>query len=626
MTYGNATRRELLARGLVLGAAGALGRFAPSAFAAAPGAGALGSAAQARVDPAQFTSLAQLTDWQHALDDIGLRATGSTVHARYADGLADRLQRAGARNVTKEAVPLKRWEPSRWGLDVVGGAGAGPVPIAAYVPYSGSTPARGVTAPLSLAPAPGTIALVDVPPEPLPYAAFDALDWVQNQRDHDPTALYIRSWVSQGAVEDVLQRGGTGGALGAIFILDLPAEAAQGMYMPYHGIVYNMPSLFVDRDTGAKLREVAGGGGSVRLTLEASVTPVTTPNVYGFIPGASEDLVILHSHHDGTNGIEENGCEAMLAMTGYLGRLERCSLPRSVLVLMTTGHMAGNALGTETFIARHADDLLARTAAAVTVEHLGARSWLPGADGRFTLTGEYELGGFFAAPMDGVINRARASLDQAKVTENRVMRGFGTDQRSPDGTSWPGDGQGFWCIAGLPAANFITGPTYLLNGNMKVAEFIDMAAFRRQAIAFTDLVMDLTRVPLDELQRRRADDPVLHASATPKAHPARPAECDAPAGPPGAAPPIAVRTLGRRDTHGGLAVELRARGTVLRDVRVALLRSDRVVARARRARVTTHASRIVLRSSGSGRIAPGSYTLEVRGARTLLVRRTITVR
>jgi hypothetical protein len=288
--------------------------------------------------------------------------------------------------------------------------------------------------------------------------------------------------------------------------------------------------------------------------------------------------------------------------------------------------MAGNALGTETFLARHAEDLLGRTAAAVTVEHLGARSWLPGADGRYGLTGEYELGGFFAAPMDAVINRARTSLDQAKVTENRVMRGFGTDQRSPDGTSWPGDGQGFWCIAGLPAANFITGPTYLLNGNMKVADFIDVAALRRQAIAFTDLVMDLTRVPVEDLQRRRADDPVLHASAAPKAHPARPAECDMPPQQPSRSAAIAVRTLGRRDAHGGLAVELRARGSALRDVRVALLSGDRVVARARRARLTTHASRIVLRRGGPGRIAPGAYTLEVRRGGTLLVRRMVHVR
>jgi hypothetical protein len=463
--------------------------------------------------------VAQMADWQAALDDIGLRATGSAVHARYADGLAARLQRVGVTGVQIDNVPLKRWQPSRWSLDIVGGAGAGPVQVAAYVPYSGQTPAGGVTAPLTLAPAPGTIGLLDIPNEPLPYGAFDALDYgtpasPMHAPGHDPTNLYVRSWVSQGIVEDALQRFQGSGVAGLIMILDLPAEAAQGMYMPYHGIVYDMPALFVDRDTGARLQQVAAGGGSLRFVLEASIEPVTTPNIYGVIPGSSEELVILESHHDGTNGIEENGCEAILAMSQYLARLPRCSLPRTVMVLLSTGHFAGNALGTETFINTHRDDVISRTAAALTVEHLGALAWLPDANGNFNLTGDYELGGCFAAPFDALISPTRSALAEARVTENRVMRPFGTDSRSPDGLVWPGDGEGFWVMAGLPSTNFITGPTYLLNGGMSVGRFIDIKAMRRQAIAFTNLTLNLTRAPLDQLQRRRLDDPPLHASDT----------------------------------------------------------------------------------------------------------------
>jgi hypothetical protein len=38
-------------------------------------------------------------------------------------------------------------------------------------------------------------------------------------------------------------------------------------------------------------------------------------------------------------------------------------------------------------------------------------------------------------------------------------------------------------------ANFITGPNYLLNGGMRVADMIDVHAVRRQAIAFTNLIL-----------------------------------------------------------------------------------------------------------------------------------------
>jgi hypothetical protein len=127
--------------------------------------------------------------------------------------------------------------------------------------------------------------------------------------------------------------------------------------------------------------------------------------------------------------------------------------------------------------------------------------------------------------MDAVINPTRKALAQARVTEDRVMRPFGTDSRSPDGLVWPGDGEGFWVMAGLPSANFITGPTYLLNGGMSVDRFIDINALRRQAIAFTNLTLDLTRAPLAELQRRRPDDPPLHASDTSPGVSTRPPGC-----------------------------------------------------------------------------------------------------
>jgi hypothetical protein len=533
------TRRELLSRGLALGALGALGGVSlPSLASAArrpwPTA-PLGAAAALSVDPSQFMPITQMAAWQHALDDIGLRATGSAVHARYADGLAARLERVGVTSVQTEAVPLARWEPSKWGLEVVGGAGAGRVGVASYVPYSGQTPAAGVTGPLSLAqpatgntialgvaPAPGTIGLVNIAPDPIPLALFEGLNYAT--ADGSPpgfppgtsaATIYDRAWVTQGYVENALKTFQGSGVLGLVFVLPLPANAAQGMYMPYHGVNYDVPALFVDRDVGAQLQQVAAGGGSVRLTLPAQIKKVTTPNIYGVIPGRSEELVILESHHDGTNGLEENGCEAILSMSQYLARLPRCALPRTVLVLLSTGHFAGNALGCETFIHRHLDAEIARTAAAFTIEHLGALEWLPDASGQFTLTGRYEIGGAFDAPFNAVINPTRAAIQAANVTEPPfVMRPYGTDSRSPDGLVWPGDGEGFWTIAGLPSGNFITGPTYLLNGGMRVAQMIDIAAVRRQSIAFTNLILTLGRTPLTELQRRRPDDPVMHASDT----------------------------------------------------------------------------------------------------------------
>ena len=542
------TRRTLLQRGaLAAGAAATGGLLFPPAVGArgrVPHGVAWSAAEPVRIEPSRFASVQELTAWIGALDDLGLRATGSAVHDRYADGLAARLQDAGVTGVTTEGVPLKLWDPTGWSLEVVGGAGAGPVPVAAYVPYSGITPAGGVTGPLSLLTlgtginsdavppvAPGTIGLVEVKGAPLVVGEFDAVDYGAPSEPHhrpgySPASLYDRAWVDQGNVESVLQAYQGKGLAGLVFILDLPAVAAQGMYMPYHGVLYDTPAVFVDRDTGSALEQVALGGGRAHLVLEANVRQISTPNVYGFIPGATEELVILESHHDGTNGLEENGCEAIVAIGRYLASLERCSLPRSVLLLCATGHFAGNALGCTTFVERHKDDLVARTAAAITIEHLGALEWLADSSGNYVKTGQYELGGIFSAPFNAVIDPCRASLQQAQVTEDRVMRPFSTGS-SPDGLIWPGDGQPLWAIAGLPSANFITGPAYLLNGGMRVFDLIDMHAFRRQALAFGDLILTLTRTPLQALQQRRPDDPPLGPSDTSPGSTAVPAACSA---------------------------------------------------------------------------------------------------
>jgi hypothetical protein len=523
------TRRDLLRRGAALAAAGTAWGALPRRAVATPrrwATGSLSPRAGLRVDPRQFMPAWQLREWQASLDALGLRATGSAVHNRYVDDLASRLQQVGVQQVHTEPVAWTQWAPSRWSLQVLGDSR--PVPIAAYVPYSGQTPPAGIETTLlpaaiggtsqvpsltlpsgaPAAPSQSQVVLFDVPPHPLVTGVFDALDYgtPHHPAGYTPADVYNRAWIAQPTSQ--LDDLSTAGFAGAIGILDLPAEAAQGMYMPYDGKLRNLPSLFVDRDTGARLRQVALSGGSVRLTLDATVQPITTPNLVGFIPGQSDELVILQSHTDGTNGIEDNGPEAIVAMAQYLARVPRCALPRTIMVVLSTGHFADGDLGTKAFVAKHHDDLIARSAAAVTLEHLGAMEWLPGPDGKYGLTGNYEFGGSFASPYQVYVNLMRAALQQARVTEDRVMRPWVPTPGREQSLAWPGDGEAFWTMGSLPAGNFITGPSYLLNGGMPVADMIDIAAMRRQAIAFLDLILTLGRVPLAQLrQQSNVGDP-----------------------------------------------------------------------------------------------------------------------
>ncbi|WP_157407905.1 PA domain protein [Actinomadura atramentaria] len=515
MTAASFDRRTVLTGGAaVLGGLAAGAWLAPAARAVAwPGAALTGDAAL-RVADGQFMPWEQIHAWQEAVDDIGLRATGGKTHNAYIDNLAERMARVGIQNVRTDPVPLTRWEPSAWSLDVIGGQNAGAVDVSWYVPYSGSTGPQGVTAPLSTEPKSGTIGLVTVRPPQIPYLFMDIIDWdtpwqPEHASGYNPLAVYDRPWFGGMSAGGEMDGHKAAGAVGLIIVLDLPADVARGQYLPYDGIIRGIPSLIVDRDTGSKLTDVARAGGSVRLRLEAAVERITTPNLYGIIPGASDELIMVQSHTDGTNGLEENGPEAILAMAQYLARIPRDLLPRSVLVVMSTGHMAGT-IGTDTFLRRNADGLVARTAAAMSIEHLGARPWLPRADGTYEIGPGYETAICFSSPHPAMIGAARRAHRRSAVGDPRVMRPFLPDvQRgeSPSGFWWPGDGEGLWRIAALPSFQFISGPAYLLNAGMPTMRFVDTRAVRRQAVAFTDAVLELAHTPRADLAERRADDP-----------------------------------------------------------------------------------------------------------------------
>lgn len=443
--------------------------------------------------PDGFVTEELLTDWQRRLDARGLRATGSQAHAEYIDDLVSRLTEAGVADVWTEAVPMRRWTPYRWSLRV----GETSVPVISPVSYSGATPAEGVTARLSREPVAGTIGVVRVARPPYNAGLFDALDWgapalPEHPEGYDPTLPYERIWLSQDEMRVHLARFAAAGAVGLVIAVDMPASELTDAYLLYDGVHRGLPGLFVGSAEGDLLEEHLDA--EARLTLEAVVEDVETHNIIGVIPGASDELVAIQSHTDGTNGLEDNGPEAIIAMAAHLAHLPRNELDRGILVMLTTGHFAiEEAWGVPAFLSAHRADLVARIAAALCLEHLGARADEGDED--------YEFGCCFTTQHRPVIDAMRTALTASKVTEARVVRPFVPDTTgcSPDGKTWPGDGGPFWHDAGLPSANFITGPNYLLNVE-SVLDLIDVSAMRRQLVAFTGAVRELSRTPWSDLR------------------------------------------------------------------------------------------------------------------------------
>lgn len=224
-----------------------------------------------------------------------------------------------------------------------------------------------------------------------------------------------------------------------------------------------------------------------------------TRNLLGLIPGATDEIVLLHSHTDGPNAIEDNGPNTIVAISQYLARLPRHSLPRSVMVLLTPGHFAGGA-GVIAFVERHRQTTLRRTAAALTLEHLGALEWNPRPDGQSRLTGHLEVGTVFTPESSAMVDASYAAVSRAGDDPSSVLRPYVAAPGSPDGHGWPAEGTQLWTLGAIPTANYITGPTYLLNWGIPTIDKLDLHRMRAEAISFTETVVALARQPVSRLR------------------------------------------------------------------------------------------------------------------------------
>jgi hypothetical protein len=486
-------------------AALAMGLTATGAALAPPMIGA----AEARLaNPRRFLSAAQLNAWQRALDGMGLRATASSAHERYIDLLHERLARAGIHRLWFERVPIRRWTPQRWSVELFSGSDATRLPVVSYIPYSGLTGSGGISGRLAVleegaTPAPGSLAgavvLFRLAPEVIPNPALETIAYKVYDPQHvlSDDGIYQR-W-QPGRTRLVLDQLEDSGAAAAVGILDLPPDAAVSGYYPYDGVLRSVPGVYVDRATGERLKAAARDGRSARVTLTAKVERTASRNLLGLIPGASRELMVLNSHTDGPNAIEDNGPNAIVAMSRHLARQPRRSLPRTILISLTTGHFYGGA-GQVAFLARHRHDLVPRTAAALTVEHLGALQWRVSAE-RSALTGHQEPGLFFAPEVGVLVDAAYAAAAQAKAAPTLISRPITEAPRARDGRGFPAEGSRLWTDGGIPTANFIAGPMYLFNFGHSTMDKFSAPLMRAQAIAFTRMLLKLSRVPRRRLRR-----------------------------------------------------------------------------------------------------------------------------
>ena len=508
--------------------------------------------------------LPEVWQWQEQLVGFGTRYTGSSGHAAYVDWLAGQLSAVPGFRMRTDRLTFSRWLAREFALTVSVPASAGrsgPVPVTYYYPYSGQTPPGGVTGPLVdlglyplasgyteafWAPARGGIALVRaVPPEfSLDTAQAVTGGYVPGQIsamaaiEYAAYAAALANPVFQGIFEPVpLLDARNAGVLGVVVAwTGLPDEEVVNQYNPFttsypapSGLPSpgdpGCPAVWVGDAAGTELAGLAAGGqATATLVLTADITAgAATETVWGWLEGSGDtgEHIIINTHTDGPNAVEENGGLGLLALARHLAALP--SRNRDMYFALVTGHFqlpqfsrtilnpvhpeVGQG-AVSTWMAGH-PDIWQAAVLGVTAEHLGATMWTDDpVTGQYVPAGGSEWSATYTMPRD-VLSLINAEQDAYLAAVAAVNASGWPDY--PVATVRPGtlpvyvgEGSSLYA-AGLGTVSLCPSPTYLLQaGDARQPQLLDLDKLDQrlmygQILALAQTIGTLDALPVSAL-------------------------------------------------------------------------------------------------------------------------------
>jgi hypothetical protein len=466
-------------------------------------------------DPGSLLDAAALEKDNTFVARLGLRATGSKTHHRFVNWIRRRLRKIDGLELSELEYPIQRWTAGRTKLAMTVGGRTVRLPVAGPIPYAAPTDGRGVTAPLALVPAGESISAANaagkmvVRPAPagsVPNVAFsfDVISWgiYDPGATIDPDESFYGDFLAYNARVADLRDAASAGAAGLLFVKELPRKQIVDHYEPYEGTQWSVPGAFLGADEGKAITDAIADGSepSARLSVRAKVKRVVTPSILATIPGQSPQRIVIDSHTDGTNAVEDNGPIAMLAMARYYTALPLECRPRTIQFTFTTAHfyqrVADPAVrdgGAEQLARQLDDDYDAGTVSVVVVlEHLGARDYeqVPRVDRvgtRLEQNGLPSIQFIGVTPSPALVGVVDGVVRAYDMQRTILLQGSDLPgETAPRHCSFGGQGTPYNRHL-LPTIGVIAAPQTLYNPAFGL-EGIDFDLMRRQVLGFTELV------------------------------------------------------------------------------------------------------------------------------------------
>lgn len=414
---------------------------------------------------AEITSAEEMFGWIEDICALGYRRPGTQAERRTAEYVQEKFVEFGLKDVHLEPTTIKSWDAEQWHLAVDGEE----IP-SFFMPFSELTGSDGITGELAYLgegsiddfesyknriadeitdqgrPLAGRIVVVDV------RFGLRLFDGKLNLTG--PVSWVISNW-------DAYERAVENGAAGFVGILRDYWDR-NTYYAPADNFTSKpiekrkLPGLWVSRSDGDRLVEIARAKDRVRADLTLVGTrdqDVEATNVVGMLPGKSDDIILIHTHHDAAfNGAVEDasGVAEMLALAKYFGQVPQKQRQKTLVFLSATGHFY-DYVGNRSFVQRHREDWMPKIVADVCVEHIAKR--FEEVDGKVVDTGRYETSFILATGLLSVYARYAAWDNGIQNSTWIVPIPFGIP-------GFPTDARNYY-DEGIPIVSFISAPQYV---------------------------------------------------------------------------------------------------------------------------------------------------------------------
>ena len=277
----------------------------------------------------------------------GYRMPGTEADWAGAEYIANKFEEFGL-ETTLEEFDLPVSFPDEWSLTISVDGVEESIP-AGFVRYAAFTPPEGVSgemvfvgtgseAEFESVDVTGKIAVVNLVAPGLPTAILNFFTMFT----YDPENTLPGDKITENWPVDNFDTSYEGafehGAIGYIGILTFTADDIHQYLHAYADGL--LPGLYISPNDGARLRGMLLNGQTVDATmvLTGEEGLGTSYNVYGILPGQTEETIVVLSHHDGWATNEASGMAVVMGIAKYFTQIPLSQRKRTLMFLGTASH------------------------------------------------------------------------------------------------------------------------------------------------------------------------------------------------------------------------------------------------------------------------------------------------